>query len=66
MAKIVFNVRDRRLDPPAEFAKSILRGVSAELWKILFPPPKPKPTYKEVWARRVDTGKWVKVWFYQY
>ena len=66
MAKIVIDVRDRRSETPAEFARGILKGVLAELWSILLPPPQPRPKHRKTWARRVDNGKWVQVWFYQY
>ena len=66
MTKVVIDVRDDSRNNRPGFAKSIVKGVLAGLWSILVLPKSTLPRYRETWARRVDNGRWVKVWTREY
>jgi hypothetical protein len=66
MTKVVIDVRDDSRNNGSGLAKPVLKGVMAGLWSILIPPRSTQPRYRETWCRRVDNGRWVKVWLREY
>ena len=66
MTKIVIDVRGDRINNKPGLANAVLKGVLAGLWSIIVPPKSTLPTYRKTWVKRVDNGRWVKVWTREY
>jgi hypothetical protein len=65
MTKIVIDLRDDTAKQPG-LANAVLKGVMTGLWSILVPPKSTLPSYRKTWVKRVDNGRWVKVWMREY